>query len=256
MTSNICPLNIDLLEPYFLWQFGIRIPGNLKPVTTKLNDLSMHEEDWFNAENMTAKFDELRRINVEESTLYGKPNLECTEDCLTSCRKFSGIEREIDYLQSNVSDVDAFNSFWSNYPRLLWLTNKLGSKKQITGLPVKNLEELEEGVYQIGMQETSTKEYFRYISTSKGRRVNIRMLLFNQYQGVQNTGSKKELADFFSRFNHFEDLIKGSYQSILFHLDIYGDSLFKIRTLDGVEVQDEKFGFDIDFNIWAEKIIT
>jgi hypothetical protein len=43
---------------------------------------------------------------------------------------------------------------------------------------------------------------------------------------------------------------------MIFHLDEYGDRFFRIVTLDGFELVEELFGFDIDFNDWLEKIKT
>lgn len=231
--NETCPISIENLEPFFIWQFGIKTPNNLKPNLTSVT---------------------IKKTNGEAPKLFSDSYVKCTGNCFTNCRKDVIFKLEIEQLLKYPNDNIRFNNFWKSYPRVFWLTNELGVTKKITGLSVKALEELDEGLYQIGMQSTTTKEYFRYISTSRTRKINIRMILFNQYSNLQNKGDKAELAGFLNRFNEFENLISSKYDSIIFHFDVYGEKFFKIKTKEGIEIQDEDFGLDIDFNKWIEKI--
>lgn len=251
-----CELTIDNLEPYFIWQFGINLPDNLKPKMTTIKDLNLSTEDLSEIEILTESLEKLNRINNEKSRLYSKYQLNCVKMCHVSCKRFHRIKWDIECLVKKPINFLDFTEYWEKNPKIVWLSNKIENDKEITGLTVTGLEQLDEDVYQIGMQSTSTKEYFRYISTSEKRKINIRMILFNQYHKLQNLGNKTELGDFFIRFNDFENEINGYYESMLLNLDIYGDRFFKLRTVEGIEIRDDKFGFDIDFENWINKVKT
>ena len=250
-----CPLRIENLEPYFIWQFGINLPNNLKPKSTTFKDLNLSEEDLLNPEVFTTNYKILNEINNAGSELYSNCNLKCIRECpVNYCRRESRLENDIERLAKQPINFLDFNYYWETEAKVLWLSNKSGKDKKITGLTVEGLQSFEENLYQIGMQSTSSKEYFRYISTSKKRRVNIRLILFNQHQRIQNLGNKNELGDFFIRFNEFEKLIEGSFESMTFHLDLYGSRFFELKTIEGIEIKDENFGFDVDFDNWIDKI--
>jgi hypothetical protein len=230
---------IENIEPYFIWQFGIKLPENLKPKKIANNDLLGEDE-----------------IN-EESMLYDRYGLICERQCEGRCGNFTQLAIDIDRLAKAPGDRGAFNLYWSSNPKITWLSNDPNGKEgEVIGLSLIGLENIKGNVYQIGMQSTSSKEYFKYLSVTNKRRVNIRMVLFNYHRRVSNRGHKKRLADFFTRFNHFEEQLQENYATMIFHLDEYGDRFFRIVTLDGFELVEELFGFDIDFNDWLEKIKT
>jgi len=248
-----CTLKIENIEPYFIWQFGIKLPANLKPLKTTLNDL-LSKDDLIDEKVLLESIDKLNKINEDESLLHNRYGLSCENNCLGNCRRFIRLEMEIDRLSEFPEKQTEFNFYWSMNPKITWLSNK--TEKEVIGLSLYGLEKIHEDLYQIGMQSTSTKEYFKYLSTTDKRKVNIRMVLFNQYHRLQNKGNKTTLGDFFKRFNIFEEQIKDNYESMIFHMDEYGERFFKLKTIEGFEIIEESFGVNIDFNDWIEKIKT
>jgi hypothetical protein len=253
--KKLCPLFVENIKPYFIWQFGIKLPENLKPIKTAIKGL-LGEDGINDVEIPLDSSNKLNKINEEEPILYDRYGLICEHQCKGGCRNFTRLAMDINRLAKTPCSRGEFNSYWSSNPKITWLSNDGKRESEIIGLSLKGLEEIDRELYQIGMQSTSSKEYFKYLSVTDKRKVNIRMVLFNYHRRINNAGCKRRLGDFFTRFNHFEEQLQGNYETMTFHLDEYGDRFFRIRTLDGVELIDESFGFDLDFNNWLKEIET
>ena len=253
-----CTLRIQNIVPFFIWQFGINLPNNLKPKIKTINDLNLSEDDLRSEEKIVERVQKLIELKEKESLLYCRYRFDCFKKCRAGCLGFYGLEWDTKNLLKKPIDFLDFTEYWTTNPKITWLSNKSErqKEKEIIGIRANQLEKIDENLFQIGMQSTSSKEYFRYVSTTEKRKVNIRIVLFNQYKGIQNLGNKSEFADFFIRFDKFENLLAENYESMIFHLDEYGERYFKLTTKEGSSFIEKDFGFDIDFESWMKKIKT
>ena len=93
-------------------------------------------------------------------------------------------------------------------------------------------------LFQIGMQPTSTKEYFKYISTSENRKVGIRFKVWSQYRNDKSHDERNEkIAQFFKEFEQFEEQIKNHVKSISFYFDELGYKEMKLVLKNSVVVE-------------------
>lgn len=115
-------------------------------------------------------------------------------------------------------------------------------------MTLNNLTSLPEGVFQMGQEDSSSKGYFIYTSTSTKRRVRIRFGLWSMYDRdlARNPERKKSLQLFFNNFEKFEKGIEHKIESLLFFHDEYTDTKIDILLKNGERVIKNRGDKDFD----------
>jgi hypothetical protein len=260
LNDKHCPLTIEHLAPYFFWQFGISIPENLKPPATSLSQTELTSEDLVDFGAWMERQEEQRQQLEDQERLFSKGSFLCqSRRChWEQCALRSDGLQLIESIRSRPDDRQLQLELSEASRQVQWLCNEKGKEEAYRSISPENFQELEEGVYQIGMQSTSSKEYFRYTSTSANRKVYLRMVLFHQYHPIQNKGAKEEYADFLIRLNQFEQALEGLPEPVhlLLYFDAFKGSYLEIQKEETVLIREENFGWDIDFNHLIHKIET
>lgn len=260
--------NTEHFEPIFISLFGIKIPVNFKPnsATELLKTPELSDQD-FEMEKLMLKLGEVEKIiekNFEIAKLnkFGGelfPNHEVR--CLKPqfCKWRCSIDEEVKDFLEKYNDFPISLEKRKKLDRrcgVSWLANSIGQEKRFRGLTIEGLNSLPNDFYQMEQQDSSSKGFFRVISTSENRRVSIRVEVWNQY-GIERHRSIERhemLIDFFTALEAFEVEISDLVESFFFYFDEYTDRVIEIKLKNGLMIKSGRFGFDVDFNIWLHEI--
>lgn len=220
-------LEIADFEPFFMYLFEMKIPENIKP-NLSISLLPEIQVPILSAENIQnidkfleilerqKKSDEIRRENIKRLSLRTIPkSMNPPEN-----RGVQELKVSADFstfLKLNNSELKSAKEEIRGFIKIKWLSNQLGENFISPGLP--DVEKMPNDLFQIGMQPTSTKEYFKYISTSESRKVGIRFKVWSQYRNDKSHDERIEkIAQFFKEFEQFEEQIENHVKSISFLL--------------------------------------
>ena len=267
-------INIDYLEPTFIALFGIKIPYNLKPILVdeipdpkldkeKLNNsadletVRLIDEHFKAVKEIRAKNEKIRKENIEKGRLLTKYQINCPSQCRHGkCWP----KVLVDHFVDGVKEFPMSREQRGKLKRAVgfsWLMNEVGKENQFRGLTVEGLGGLPLGLYHIGQQDSSSKGYFVYRSTAPNRRVKIRFVVWNMYDNSLRSDSKRDqlLQDFFNGFNEFEILSEEYVESLFFFLDPFVDSQLEIVLKNGLRIEKDQFGIDINFEEILNEIV-
>lgn len=239
-------LEIADFEPFFMYLFGMKIPENLKPnlSISLLPEIQVPVLSAENIENidkfleileMQERSNEIRSENIKRLSLRTIPkSMNPPEN-----REVKELKVSADFsifLKLKNSEFKSAKEEIGRFVKIKWLSNYLGEDFITPGLP--NVETMPNDVFQIGIQPTSTKEYFKYISTSENRKVGIRFKVWSQYRNDKSHDVRIEkIAQFFKEFEQFEEQIKNHVQSISFYFDELGHKEMKLVLKNSIVVE-------------------
>lgn len=239
-------LEIADFEPFFMYLFEMKIPENIKP-NLSISLLPEIQVPILSAENiqnidkfleileMQKKNDEIRRENIKRLSLRTIPkSMNPPEN-----RRVQELKVSADFstfLKLNNSELKSAKEEIRGFIKIKWLSNQLGENFITPGLP--NAETMPNNLFQIGMQPTSTKEYFKYISTSENRKIGIRFKVWSQYRNDKSHDERiEQIAQFFKEFEQFEEQIKNHVKSISFYFDELGHKEMKLVLKNSIVVE-------------------
>lgn len=186
-------LEISDLEPFFLYYFEQNIPDNLKP---------------------GRKFTLLPSPKAEgQDFQHLKPAADLA--------RFSAMTAQ---------ELKAEKSTLKQLVKIKWLSNPAAAKYTSIGLP--NIEEIHEEAYFIGLQSSSYKDYFKYLSTTEGRKVGLRFMTWSQY-GEAGEKERAAAREFLEAFAAFEAEAWTYADALIFFYDEMGQKSLKLQLKDG-----------------------
>ena len=267
-------INIDYLEPTFISLFGIKIPYNLKPTlvdeiaapkldkerlnnSTELEGIKLIDAYSKEDKEVWASNNKIRKDNIEKGRLLTKHQINCLSQCRHGkCWQKWLVDDFVDAVKEFPMTREQRGKLKSSVG-FSWLMNDVGKENQLRGLTVEGLRGLPLGLYHIGQQDSSSKGYFVYRSTAPNRKVKIRFVVWNMYDNSLRSDSKRDqlLQDFFNGFNEFEILSEEYVESLFFFLDPFVDSQLEIVLKNGLRIEKDQFGMDLDFEEILNEIV-
>lgn len=209
-------LEIADFEPFFMYLFGIRLTGNLKPQIEKPPSFKSNDK---------VPIDQLNSIEEIESYFKEKEKRRKIGD---RWMRKNGLQTLPQSLNDNINYLKVSPKFESF--KKMTKQQIIASKSELRKLA--KVSWLSNDFYQIGIKTTSTKEYFNYISTTEKRDVSIRFKIWFQYE---RNGDKKleKIALFFQEFQKFEEQIKDYVDSMIFQFDELGTKKMTLKLING-----------------------
>jgi hypothetical protein len=265
--------DIEDLEPFFKDKFKINMPSNLRPIMLSMNDINLSKEElkeyhdykkYFFQKGSPPSFP-FRMVWVLKTS--GPINLSAEEQLKVDTYEKMYLEVaernwKVNnlFLKYDLTQQQAVNRIRMQNrnisPIIFWLANEVGKANQYRGLTIEGLKRLPEGLIQIGQEDSNTKGYFIYTSTSDKRRVRIRFTLWNQYNMELNRSKERLhcLQRFFQNFEYFENEAKERIESLFFFFDEYVGTEINIQLKNGKKIfKDKGFGRNhINYDFFIE----
>jgi hypothetical protein len=231
-------LEISDFEPLFLCYFEMKIPTNLKPkpytLPTSKEDKNKLLTGLESPDEIIAFFKKgkTEQAYLEKMSLRTLPESKnwCIEDLKVSSKFDQYREMTNQELKESKHDL-------RKLIKIHWLSNGIGAEHVTRGIP--NIEEIPNEVYQIGIQSTSTKDYFKYVSTEENRKVGIRFKLWFQYE-ANNEERLEEKARFFKAFERFEEQIKSYVETMSFYFDELGHKEMELKLKNNLLIERQE----------------
>ncbi len=239
-------LEIADFEPFFLSYFGINIPLNLKPIFN-IPTIPKKEKDQFlnRIESIDDIKDFFKMEHVEREYLK-LMSLRTLPESRNSNIKYLKVSSDFGkYKEMTTQELKDKKQELRKMVKVSWLSNGIGEKYITIGVP--NIEELPNGIFQMGLQSSSTKDYFKYVSTTENRKVGIRFKLWFQYES-NNEKRLEEIARFFKEFERFEEQIKNYAKLMIFYFDELGTKKMKLELKDASIVEWQKSSMHPNLN--------